>query len=117
MRFKLDENLPFQLKRLFMDSGHDADTVLDEGMGGASDPEVMAACLVEERVLVTQDADFADIRAYPPREYPGIIVFRLANQSRDTVMEVGTRLIRTLARSSPEGHLWIVEDARVRIRD
>ncbi len=100
-----------------MDSGHDADTVLDEGMGGASDPEVLAACLAEERVLVTQDADFADIRAYPPRKYSGIIVFRLANQSRDTVMEVGARLIRTLDRSSPEGHLWIVEDARVRIRD
>ncbi len=100
-----------------MDSGHDAETVLDEGMGGASDPEVLAACLAEERVLVTQDADFADIRAYPPREYPGIIVFRLSNQTRDTLTEVGTRLINTLARSSPEGHLWIVEDARVRIRD
>ncbi len=100
-----------------MDSDHDADTVLDEEMGGASDPEVLAACLAEERVLVTQDVGFADIRAYPPREYPGIIVFRLANQSRDTVMEMGIRLIRTLDRSSPEGHLWIVEDARVRIRD
>ncbi len=100
-----------------MDSGHDADTVLDEGMGGASDPEVLAACLAEERVLVTQDADFADIRAYPPREYLGIIVFRLTDQTRDRLMEVGARLIRTLARSSPQGHLWIVEDARVRIRD
>ena len=75
MRVKLDENLPTELKRLFIDSGHDADTVLDEGMGGASDPEVLAACLAEERVLVTQDADFADIRAYPPRSYPGIVVF------------------------------------------
>lgn len=117
MRFKLDENLPIELKRLFIDSGHDADTVLDEAMGGASDPEVLAACLAEERVLVTQDADFADIRAYPPSEYPGILVFRLTDQTRDKLMEVGARLIRTLARSSPEGHLWIVEDARVRIRD
>ena len=114
---KLDENLPLQLKELFIDSGHDADTVLDEGMGGASDPEVLAACLAEDRVLVTPDADFADIRAYPPSEYPGIIVFRLANQTRDTLMEVGSRLIHTLAGSSPEGHLWIVEDSRVRIRD
>ena len=117
MRIKLDENLPLQLKRLFMDSGHDADTVLDEGMSGASDLEVLATCLVEERVLITQDTDFADIRAHPPREYPGIIVFRLTNQTRDTLMEVGSRLIHTLARSSPEGHLWIVEDSRVRIRN
>ncbi len=117
MRVKLDENLPLQIKELFIDSGHDADTVLDEGMSGASDPEVLAACLAEDRVLVTQDADFADIRAYPPRENPGIIVFRLADQTRDTLMEVGSRLIHTLVRSSPEGHLWIVEDSRGRIRD
>lgn len=114
---KLDENLPLQLKELFIESGHDAETVLDEGMGGGSDPEVLAACVAEDRILVTQDADFADIRAYPPREYPGIIVFRLANQTRDTLLEVGSRLVHTLARSSPEGHLWIVEDSRVRIRD
>ena len=69
MRVKLDENLPIELKRLFIDSGHDAETVLDEGMGGASDPEVLAACLAEKRVLVTQDADFADIRTYPPRGF------------------------------------------------
>ena len=72
MRFKLDENLPLQLKRLFTESGHDAATVLDEGMGGATDAEVTRVCTAEERVLVTQDLDFADIRAYPPGEYPGI---------------------------------------------
>ena len=35
MRVKLDENLPIQLKRLFTESGHDAATVVDEGLGGA----------------------------------------------------------------------------------
>lgn len=29
MRFKLDENLPLQLKRLLTESGYDAVTVLD----------------------------------------------------------------------------------------
>ncbi len=37
MRVKLDENLPLQLRRLFTDSGHDAATVLDQGIGGATD--------------------------------------------------------------------------------
>ena len=36
MRFKLDENLPIELKRRFTESGHDAVTVLDQGMGGAA---------------------------------------------------------------------------------
>lgn len=45
MRFKLDENLPIQLKHHFKESGHDAVTVLDQGMGGAVDAEVASACL------------------------------------------------------------------------
>ena len=53
MRFKLDENLPLELKRLFTESGHDAVTVLDQGMGGAADSQVASVCFLEERVLLT----------------------------------------------------------------
>ena len=117
MRFKLDENLPIELKRRFTESGHDAVTVLDRGMGGAADAEVASACLREGRVLVTQDIDFADIRMYPPGQFPGIVVFRLTSQSRDDLLNVGAMLIETLARASLSGQLWIVEDSRVRIRE
>ena len=117
MRFKLDENLPLQLKRLFTESGHDAVTVLDQGIGGATDSEVASVCLAEERVLVTQDLDFADIKFYMPEQYPGIVVFRLATQTRDTLLEVGANLIEALAGSSHKGQIWIVEHSRVRIRE
>ena len=117
MRFKLDENLPLQLKELFTESGHDAVTVLDQGIGGAPDADIAAICLAEERVLVTQDLDFADIRVYPPVQYPGIVVFRLADQARDHLLKVGANLLATLGDSSPKGQIWIVEESRVRIRE
>ena len=117
MRVKLDENLPVQLQALFTTSGHDADTVVDEGLGGAPDAEIASACLAEERVLITLDLDFADIRTYPPKAYAGIIVFRLPGTVRDAVLEVGAVLIERVRESSPEGQLWIVEDSRIRIRE
>ena len=117
MRVKLDENLPLQLKRLFRESGHDAVTVLDQGMQGATDSDVALVCLAEERVLISQDLDFADIRMYPPGEHPGIVVFRLNRQTRDDILEVGAKLIETLTGSFSRGQLWIVEDSRVRIRE
>ena len=117
MRVKLDENLPVQLKPLFTNSGHDATTVLDEAIGGTTDAEIALVCLAEERTLLTQDLDFADIRAYPPGEYHGIVVFRLAGQSRDALLKVAARLIETLAGASPKGQLWIVEEDRVRVRE
>ena len=88
MRVKLDENLPAQLKSLFTESGHDADTVIGEGLGGAEDMDVATPCIGEERVLVTQDLDFADIRTYPPAEYFGIVVFRLSTAARDAILQV-----------------------------
>lgn len=108
MRFKLDENVPVQLKRLFTESGHDAEAVVDEGMRGAPDGEVAAACLAEERVLLTQDLDFSDIRTYPPASYFGIVVFRLSSGARDALLDVGAVLIERLEASSPRGQLWIV---------
>lgn len=117
MRFKLDENLPLQLKHLLTESGHDAVTVLDQRMGGQTDAEVASACRLEDRVLLTQDIDFADIRTYPPGNYPGIVVFRLPSQSRNDLLEIGTVLIESLVRSSPNRQRWIVEESRIRIRD
>jgi predicted nuclease of predicted toxin-antitoxin system len=62
------------------------------------------------------DMDFADIRAYPPAEYPGTIVLRLGQQDKPHVLSVLTRLMRILHTEPLEGHLWIVEENRVRIR-
>ena len=117
MKFKLDENLPFQLKDLLTEAGHEAATVLDQGMGGATDSDVLSVCIAEDRVLVTQDIDFADLRLYPPGDHPGIVVFRLTNQARGTVLRIGERLTDTLVGMSPRGQLWIVEDSRIRVRD
>ena len=85
MRFKLDENLPCELAALFRTARHDAVTVLDQGLGGARDPDLASACVREGRAIVTLDTDFSDIRAYPPGAYSGIVVFRLEDQARDHI--------------------------------
>ena len=116
MQFKLDENLPTELGDLLRDAGHDASTVLDQQLGGASDEEIAAICRTEGRAIITFDKDFADIRAYPPKSYPGIVVLRLENQARDHVLATGARLLRLWTSTALEGQLWIVEENRVRVR-
>lgn len=116
MRFKLDENLPAEAARLLRDAGHDAATVLDQEMSGESDRTLATVCRREARALVTLDADFADLRTYPPERYSGLLVLRLRQQDKPHVIGVLRRLIPLLGQEPLEGRLWIVEEERVRIR-
>ena len=116
MRAKLDENLPVEAAELLRGAGWNCDTVRDEGLGGAEDPKVGAACRAEARVLFTLDLDFSDIRTYPPNEYVGIVVLRPAEPSRRMVLQMLTRVLPVLAAQWVDHQLWIVEPGRVRVR-
>ena len=117
MKFKLDENLPIDLARFLGEAGFDAVTVLEQDLGGSPDPDIMSACRSEGRALITLDTGFADIRSYPPKSSPGIIVLRLARQDTPHILTVATQL-PALFRSEPiDKSLWIIEEHRVRIRD
>ena len=76
MKFKVDENLPGEIVADLRAAGHDADTVFDEGLAGASDAAVMARVQAESRAILTMDKGIADIRTYPPALYSGLILLR-----------------------------------------
>lgn len=116
MKFKIDENLPSDLGALFRADRHDAHSVLDENLRGASDPSIAATCQGEQRILITLDLDFSNIKNYPPQDYYGIIVLRLARQDRDTVLAIVPRILTLLQTEPIAQRLWIVDDNRTRIR-
>jgi predicted nuclease of predicted toxin-antitoxin system len=117
MRCKLDEHLPLEIKDLFIKHQHDSVTVVEQGLGGSMDPDVAEVCRKEARALVTLDLDFSDIRAYPPEDYHGIIVFRPAIQNITALIRLTARLLSLLEQEPLVGHLWIVENHQVRIRE
>ncbi|MEM6648512.1 MAG: DUF5615 family PIN-like protein [Bacteroidota bacterium] len=116
MMFKLDENLPVDAARLLREAGHDAVTVLDQAMGGTPDPNIAAVCVAEGRALVTRDTDFANIRACRPAEHAGILVLRLKRQDKPHVLAVLRRVMPLFESEPLHGHLWIVDEDRIRIR-
>ena len=116
MQFKIDENLPVEIAKLLIKAGHDTKTVNDQKLQGAIEPDLIKVCSGEHRVLVTLDTDFSDIRAYPPQEYPGIIVLRVGSQVIHHLIEVCQSFIHLIDREPLKEHLWIVEENRIRIR-
>ncbi len=117
MRVKLDENLPRPARARLVAPGWDVHDVHDEGLAGAVDAVIQAACEAEDSVLLTLDMDFADTRRYDPSRSPGVIVLRPRDQSITAVVQCLEPAVRALAQQRIRASLWIVEPERLRIRD
>ena len=117
MRFKIDQNLPAECSALLRQAGFEAETVDDEGLGGADDLVISERARTDGVALMTLDLDFSDIRSYPPQQYSGIIVIRSRAQDKITLVSMLRRLILVLRERSPERQLWIVQPDRIRFRD
>ena len=117
MRFKIDENLPIEAAQVLRQAGHEAKTVHEEHLVGSRDDRIAAACQSEGRALVTIDLDFADIRAYPPQDYAGLIVLRPRLQVKHHILDLVRLTVPLLDLELLRGRLWIVSESGVRIRE
>jgi predicted nuclease of predicted toxin-antitoxin system len=117
LRFKLDENMPQRALDALRSKGHDVETAETEGLAGAIDPTLLAACVAEHRILVTLDLDFSDIREYPPGTHDGIWVLRPAQQTFAAIVALVEAGVRLAAAERTDGPLWVIDDRRVRIRE
>ena len=116
MRIKLDENLPATLVGILARLGHEADTVVDEGLKGEPDEVVWPAAQSEGRFLVTQDLDFSDIRRFAPGTHHGLMLVRLRMPSQ-TALErrVGEALAEMETSDAWVGAFVVVSDRKVRV--
>jgi predicted nuclease of predicted toxin-antitoxin system len=118
MRFLVDANLPRSTVALLARLGHTAEHVRDIGLGDAPDTQIAARAKATGACLITRDLDFADIRAYPPGDYHGLIVLRLSDDA--VVATILNTLERFLGEKELVGqipsHLVIVEQDRARFR-
>lgn len=116
MRIKLDENLPADLVADLAALGHDVDTVPAEGLAGKVDPEVWAAAQAVERVLITQDLDFSDLRVFAPGTHHGVVLVRLREPSRSRLRARVLAAFRGEAVETWQRCLVVVSDRKVRVR-
>jgi len=114
-RFLADECVYQETIDLLRGRGFDVVRVQDLGLGGASDREVLLKAQELDRVLLTNDLGFSDIRSYPPSRYRGIIVLKLRDYS--SIADVHTVLQDLLAKEKRlAGALFIVDRRKWRKR-
>lgn len=116
MRIKLDENLPATLASILAAAGHDVDTAPSEGLAGRPDTEIWRAAQEASRFLVTQDLDFSDLREYRPGSHHGLLVVRVAEPSRQRLIERVRHLFATEAVDNWKRCVVVATDRKIRIR-
>jgi predicted nuclease of predicted toxin-antitoxin system len=114
VKFKLDENLPAEIAEELQRRGHDADTINDENLSGAPDPEVVAAATADGRVLFTLDKGIANLIQYP--KHSGIVLFRPPSAGRKGVAAFVRERLDALLAVDLERRLTVVGQERIRFR-
>jgi len=117
MRLKLDENIDPRAEEVLVQGGHDVLTVPQEELSGVSDDVVAAAASHEGHCLLTLDLDFANVFAYPPEKYAGLVVLRHPHPTVKGLLDLVQQFTISLHSHDPCGHLWIVEPGRLRIHE
>jgi predicted nuclease of predicted toxin-antitoxin system len=115
LKFKLDECLDVRLFSLFIEAGHQADTVFSENISGVDDQTIYRICKQEGRTLITQDLDFSNPFIYSPKGTKGIIVLRNPTQLLDDARALMAIVIERLEIEEPDNHLWVVGYRGIRI--
>jgi predicted nuclease of predicted toxin-antitoxin system len=96
--------------------GHDVDTVPQEGLTGATDPDVVAAATAAGRILISLDRGLGDIRAYPPGSHARIVVLRLTDQSAAAATKAISDLATLTNPDSLAGAVAVLQRGLLRIR-
>ncbi len=116
MKFKVDENLPQELVSDLAEAGHDAETVVKEGMAGVPDSHLLAVTQQESRILLTLDKGIADVRVFPPAAFPGIVLFRPNSMGRGEVLRFVRRHLQEVLQLELKGRLVVVTSGGIRFR-
>jgi len=119
LRFFADHCVPNSVVRALREAGHEVLLLRDHLPADAPDPEVIAKAQELDAILLSLNGDFADIVAYPPAAYAGIVAFQVRDHPESIPQLIGTLTRQTSAqpgRNHYRGKLMVVEAHRIRIR-
>ena len=115
MRIKVDEDLPAEVADLLQDAGHDARSVVGQGMTGMPDEGLWRVVQGEGMCLFTADKGFANAQVFPPGTHGGIVLLRLPRESRAGYVRLTESLLASVNVESAIGAIMAVTPDAIRI--
>jgi len=116
MRLFCDQNIMRETVGFLRQLGHDVVSTREVDLQDAVDSEILAFAVREERILLTHNSDFGDLRLFPPGTHSGIIRLRIKDQTADSLHPVLERSLDRLKDKQLDGKLVTVKPDSIRIR-
>ena|SRR5436309_9440854 len=119
LRFLVDQCVPAEIIDFLRQHGHVATALRDVMPPRSPDTLVIAKAQELKAILLSLNGDFADIVAYPPAHYLGIVALQLHNHA-EIIPHLMNRLVAFLGAHPAQdyygGKLLVVEVHRIRLR-
>jgi predicted nuclease of predicted toxin-antitoxin system len=102
VRFLVDTQLPKALSLWLSERGHQAEHVLDVGLGQGKDTPVWRYAQQNGAVIITKDEDFAEwVRR--GRAGPAVVWLRIGNSSKRALLAWAEPLLPAIVRQLEQG--------------
>jgi predicted nuclease of predicted toxin-antitoxin system len=119
LRLLADHCVPRSAIRTLQAAGHEVLILAEHAPPDSEDSVVIAKSQELGAILVSLNGDFANITAYPPSQYKGIVALQVRNHP-EAIPPLMQRLVNYLAihpgMTHYEGRLFLVEVHRIRVR-
>lgn len=102
--------------RALRDSGHSAVHLRELGRQTLPDDEILALAVQQSQTVLTFDLDFGDLLAASGRQTPSVILFRMRNQTPQSLTPRLLEILRECTYALEAGALILVEDYGYRVR-
>lgn len=116
MKLFLDENLSPRHSTELRANGYDACSAVEVGLSGATDEQILRFAVENGRILVTLDADFANIIRFPPEHTNGVVRLKVYPPTEESIRQAIRRALLVLENIDLAGRLAVVDGERIRIR-
>ncbi len=117
MRFKIDENSPFSVKKTLESIGdHQVDSVHHERVTGIEDGDLLTLCLNENRILITLDTDFSNAVLHPLGTFYGIVLLRPETQGKKAFLKLFQDFLNQFSLKEVINKVIIVEPHQILVR-
>ncbi|MEM6614606.1 MAG: DUF5615 family PIN-like protein [Cyanobacteria bacterium P01_C01_bin.72] len=116
MRFIADMGISLRTVEWLRQLGHDVVHLRDRGLQKLPDDEILALALVEQRIILTIDLDFAQLLAISKQTLPSVILFRLGNENYDEINQRLTEVLHNCSQDLETGAIVSVNNETFRVR-